>query len=507
MPFLPYLQSVIAYLQPLQPNGMSPHILLGIIAVYFALLFIISFQTSGKADSAAFFSANKQSPWYLVAFGMIGTSLSGVTFISVPGQVGLNSFSYLQVVAGYLLGYTLIATLLMPLYYRLNLVSIYTYLEQRYGTRSYKTGAFFFILSRSVGSAARFYLVIGVLHFAVFEALGIPFWASVLLGILLIWLYTFRGGMKTIIYTDTLQSFFMLVSVGLSIWFISDALHLSVPALVSEAAGGQYSKIIFTDFKSPDFVGKQFLSGVFIAVAMTGLDQDMMQKNLTCRNISEAQKNMFWFSISMFVVNFLFLVLGASLLMYATAKGIALPEKADKIFPMLALNHFSPVAGVVFILGIIAATYASTDSALTALTTSFCIDFLNFAKRPETEHNRLRLLTHIGFSVLLFLIIMVFRQADSPSLIKTIFTLAGYTYGPLLGLYVFGLFTSRPVRDAAVPFICLAAPVLTYVTATHSEAWLWGYKFGFEVLLLNAAVTMAGLWAAGIGLHKTEPAA
>ncbi|MES2388556.1 MAG: sodium:solute symporter [Bacteroidota bacterium] len=486
---------------------MSPTVILAIIVVYFAILFLISFRTAGKADSAAFFSANKESPWYLVAFGMIGTSLSGLTFISVPGQVGANSFSYLQLVAGQLVGYAVVATVLMPMYYRMNLVSIYTYLERRFGFFSYKTGAFFFLLSRSIGSAGRFYLVIGVLQYAVFDSFGVPFWVSVMLAIGLIWLYTFRGGMKTIIYTDTLQSFFMLVSVGLSIWFVASELHTSGPGLVTTVLQSKYSKTIFTDFKTADFFLKQFIAGAFIAIAMTGLDQDLMQKNLTCKSIGEAKKNMLWFSLTLFLVNCLFMVLGASLYLYATARQIPLPANSDELFPMLALKYFSPVAGVVFILGIIAATYASTDSALTALTTSFCIDIIDFRNRPEAEQNKLRFRTHIGFSVLLFIIIIIFRASDSAGLIKTILKLAGYTYGPLLGLYAFGLFTRFAVRDKLVPLIAVVAPLLTYMLNTNSEAWFWGYKLGFEILLINGLITFIGLLAISRGKSAAEAAA
>lgn len=472
---------------------MSPWIILLIIVIYFSLLFLISHLTAGKGDSESFFSANRQSAWYLVAFGMIGTSLSGVTFISVPGTVGAKSFSYLQFVAGYLLGYLVIASVLMPMYYRLNLVSIYSWLETRYGFWSYKTGAFFFLLSRSVGSAARFYLVIGVLQYAVFDAFHVPFALTVFLGLGLIWLYTFRGGVKTIIYTDTLQTFFMLVSVGLSIYYISDSLHFGVADLFGKVMESHYSKTIFTDFKTRDFVLKQFFAGAFIAIVMTGLDQDMMQKNLTCRNIKEAQKNMLWFSLTLFVVNFLFLVLGAALFMYAESNHIPIPAKADQLFPMLALQYFSPIAGTVFILGIIAATYASTDSALTALTTSFCIDIIGFDKRTDSDRNKLRFYTHIGFTLLLLAIILIFRQVNSPSLVETIFKLASYTYGPLLGLYAFGLFGRRSVNDKAVPFICILSPIITLFISLNSEALLFGYTFGHEILLLNGLITILGL--------------
>lgn len=482
---------------------MNPIVILSIIICYFLGLFVISIFTSKGADNASFFSANKEAKWYLVAFGMIGTSLSGVTFISVPGQVGVTQWSYLQVVFGYLLGYLVVGGVLMPLYYRLNLISIYTYLEQRFGFWSYKTGAFFFLLSRSIGSAARFYLVINVLQFAVFAPLGLPFWLTVVLAIGLIWLYTFKGGMKTIIWTDTLQSLFMLLSVGISIYLIADTLGQSLPQLLNSVNESAYSKIFFfDDVNSRDFFPKQFFSGMFITIVMTGLDQDLMQKNLTCKNIGEAQKNMFWFSLTLVFVNVLFMILGAALYMYAQAKGVAIPAKTDQLFPMLALQHFSPIAGIVFILGIIAATYASTDSALTALTTSFCIDMLDFNKKTDEQHKeRLRLRTHIGFSVLLLVIVLLFDVYNNENLITAIFKIAGYTYGPLLGLYAFGLFTKQAVRDKAVPLVCVLSPLICWQLNTHSEAWFSGYKFGFELLIINGLITFVGLWL----LRKPAP--
>ncbi len=474
---------------------MSPTTALLLIGGYFALLFFISFLTSGKGDSHTFFSANRQSPWYLVAFGMIGTSLSGVTFISVPGDVLNSSFSYLGIVMGYLLGYLVIATVLMPLYYRLNLVSIYTFIEQRLGTSAYKTAAAFFLLSRSVGSAARFYLVLGVLQLAVFDAFGIPFWLSVLAGVGLIWLYTFRGGMKTIIVTDTLQTFFMLAAVGLSLYLVADALSVLFSDLVSQTWTGKYSQVFFWDWTSKVNFWKQLVAGAFIAIVMTGLDQDMMQKNLTCRNLGEAQKNMFWFSVTMFVVNSMFLTLGAALYLYAEAKGVTLPAKTDQLFPLLARDYFSPIAYIAFIMGIIAATYASTDSALTALTTSFCIDILNFNKRDnEAEKGRLRLWVHVGFSLLLVIIVLMFRWLNQESLITAIFKLAALTYGPLLGLFGFGLLTKYRVRRLAVPFICVASPLICYLMRENSAAWFGGYQFGYELLLFNGALVFGLLW-------------
>ncbi|MCA6074248.1 sodium:solute symporter [Fulvivirga sedimenti] len=476
---------------------MSATTVILIIGAYFLLLIGISFLTASKADSSTFFTGNRQSPWYLVAFGMIGASLSGVTFISVPGWVGTSQFSYLQVVLGYLVGYFVIATVLMPLYYRLNLVSIYGYLEQRFGFWSYKTGAFYFLLSRTIGAAFRLFLVAGVLQLAIFDAWNVPFHITVFITILLIWLYTFRGGIRTIVWTDTLQTLFMLMAVVFAIYLIGDELDMTTGMMVEAVRESEYSKIFFWEWEGPKNFFKQFISGAFIAIVMTGLDQDMMQKNLTCRNLQDAQKNMFWFSITLVFVNLLFLMLGALLYIYAGTKGIAIPERTDDLFPMLALDYFPVVAGITFLLGITAAAYSSADSALTALTTSFCVDFLGF-KREETlelrvSQRRKRFMVHIGFSLLLFLLIVLFREVLDGAVIQKVFEAAGYTYGPLLGLYAFGLFTKKQVRDPLVPVICLISPVLSYLLNINSEKLLFGYKFGFEILLVNGLFTFIGM--------------
>ncbi|MDX5436004.1 MAG: sodium:solute symporter [Pontibacter sp.] len=474
---------------------MSSSLILGLIAAYFCILILISFLTSRKTDSDTFFLANRKSPWFVVAFGMIGTTLSGITFVSVPGMVKGAQFTYLQMVLGYLLGYLVIATVLMPLYYRLNLVSIYTYLEQRFGYWSYKTGAAFFLLSRTLLASIRLFLVAGVLQLAVFDDLGIPFSVSVIITILLIWVYTFRGGMKTIIWTDTFQTMAMLLAVGITIWLISDELNLGYQGMVDMVQASDYSNVFVWDFKAGNYFLKQFLTGAFITIAMTGLDQDMMQKNLSCKNIKDAQKNMFWFNVILVVVNVLFLTLGVLLYTYAETKGIVLPERADDLYPFLALNHFSAFLGIVFILGIIAITYASADSALAALTTSFCVDFLNFKDKSEHERIRQRHWVHAGMSVVMVLLVIAFDLLQSASVISTMFTVAGYTYGPLLGLYAFGLYTKRTIRDKYVPVICVVAPILTYIISYNSAEWLWGYVFGYEVLLLNSFITFTGLMA------------
>ena len=477
---------------------MSPTLVLSLVAGYFVVLIIIALLTSREATSESFFSANRNAPWYMVAFAMIGTSLSGVTFISVPGMVQSQSWSYLAVVAGYLVGYVVIGTVLMPLYYRLQLVSIYTYLEQRFGFWSYKTGALFFLISRAVGSAFRLYLVAGVLQLAVFDQMGVPFYLTVIVSILLIYLYTFRGGLKTILWTDTFQTMAMLLCVGVSIYLISSELHLGFSELIKTVKSSDMSRIYFGDFKDDKFFWKQFASGAFITIVMTGLDQDLMQKNLSCRSLADAQKNMFWFTIVLVFVNILFLTLGVLLYKFAATKGIALPMKdgkiiGDNVFPLLATEHFTLFAGIIFILGIIAVTYASADSALTALTTSFCVDFLLIKRFPEQKQTQLRQLTHLGFSGVLIIIILIFRQLNDQSLITAVFKAAGYTYGPLLGLFSFGILTRRRLRDQAVLPICVAAPILTYLLNANSVAWLNGYKFGFEILLVNGALTFLGL--------------
>lgn len=482
---------------------MNPYIALTILVAYFAMLIVVSYYTSRGADTNTFFTANRQSPWYLVAFGMIGTSLSGVTFVSVPGAVLTIQFSYFQVVLGYLLGYLVIGTVLMPLYYRLNLISIYSYLGDRFGYWSYKSGSAFFLLSRTVGSAVRLYVAAGVLQIALFEPLGVPFELAVAITILLIWVYTFKGGVKTIIVTDTLQTTFLITAVILTIILVSRELNIQgFSDMVSTVQASDYSKIFYWDANDPKNFFKQFFAGAFIAIVMTGLDQDLMQKNLTCKNIGEAQKNMFWFTVVLVIVNLLFLSLGALLYLYASSKGIALPEKTDDFYPMLALNNLGVVVGITFLLGITAATYASSDSALTALTTAFCIDFMNVEGKPEAQRSTIKFWVHIGFSVLFYIVILIFKQLNSKEVITAVFDLAGYTYGPLLGLFSFGLFLKRPVTDRFVPLVCILAPILTYIVNENSAAWLGGYKLGFERLILNGLITFAGLWLLSLGKKK-----
>jgi Na+/proline symporter len=481
---------------------MSPTLILSLIAGYFTVLIIIALLTSRKATSASFFVANRNVPWYMVAFAMIGTSLSGVSFISVPGMVHAQAWSYLAVVMGYLVGYLVIGTVLLPLYYKLNLVSIYTYLEQRFGFWSYKSGAALFLISRAIGAALRLYVVAGVLQVAVFDDLGVPFAVTVVVSILLIYLYTFRGGLKTILWTDTFQTLAMLTSVGVTIYLISDELNLGFQQVIQTVSKSEMSRIFFWEWTDSRKFWTQFVSGMFITIVMTGLDQDLMQKNLSCRSLPDAQKNMFWFALILVPVNILFLSLGVLLYQFAATKGIQLPINAatgkiigDDVFPMLATNHFSVFAGVVFILGIIAVTYSSADSALTALTTSFCVDFLTIGKYPEEQQRKLRQRSHLMFTAVLVIIILIFRTLNNQSLITAVFKAAGYTYGPLLGLFAFGIFTRRQLHDQRVPWMCLWPPVFCYFLNANSKAWLGGYEFGFEILLVNGALTFLGLWA------------
>jgi Na+/proline symporter len=474
---------------------MTPALVISIISLYFLALITISYFTSKGADTHTFFTANRQSPWFLVAFGMIGASLSGVTFISVPGNVGKIGFGYFQVVLGYLLGYWAIIGILMPLYYRLNLISIYAYLEQRFSFWSHKTGAFFFMISRTVGSSLRLYLAATVLQLFLFDAWNIPFYVTVATTIVLIWVYTNKGGIKTIVWTDTFQTFFLISAVIIAVWQIAGRLGLSFSEMVTVIEQSPYSRIFyFDDIHSPLYFWKQFLGGAFIALTMTGMDQEIMQKNLTCRTLGDAQKNMFWFSLTLVFVNLLFLALGALLYLYTQQNGLPLPASSDELFPSLALNEFSLLVGVFFILGITASSYASADSALAGLTTSFCLDFLDFKNKTEITRRRQKLIVHIGFSLLFLIIILIFKEVNDRSVIDAVLGVAGYTYGPLLGLFSFGLFTKLMVRDKLVPLICIAAPVLSFVLSTHSKEWLGGYVFSFEILIVNGMLTFLGLW-------------
>lgn len=482
---------------------MQPATILIIIAAYFGLLILISRLISNKdSGNDAFFKANKNSKWYLVAFGMIGTALSGITFISVPGEVGSpngEQFKYFQFVLGNAIGFIIIAKVLLPVYYKLNLTSIYGYIEDRLGYYSYKTAALIFIISRTIGSAFRLYLVVIVLQRYVFDAFEVPFWVSVLISLLLIFAYTYRSGLKTIIITDTLQTFFLLASVLFTIYFICNNLGLSFTEAFEPVKNSSYSKIFFFE----DFIGsryhfiKQILGGIFVTIAMVGLDQDLMQKNLSCKNIKEAQKNMFSFTGTFVIVNLIFLSVGALLYIYAEQYGISVPidengaTRTDLFFPEIAFNHFAMVPAIIFLLGLTAATFSTTDSALTALTTSFCVDFLEMDKKEHTTKSiRTRYLIHILFSFLLFIVVIIFNAINDASVVSMIFKVASYTYGPLLGLYAFGLIMkSKTVRDKAVPVICLLSPFITLLLSMNSSVLFGNYVFDSELIIVNGFIT------------------
>ncbi len=485
---------------------MTPTTILILIIVYFGLLILISNIVSKKSsDNDTFFKANKNSKWYLVAFGMIGTALSGVTFISVPGEVGNPDlqFKYFQFVLGNAIGFLIIAIVLLPLYYRMNLTSIYSYIEQRLGVVSYKTAATIFLISRTIGSAFRLYLVVIVLQRYVFDAFDVPFALTVLISLGLIFAYTYRGGLKTIIITDTLQTFFLVSSVFLTIYFICSSLNFSAFQAFEAVKESNYSKIFFfEDFLKGNYFWKQILGGIFVTIAMVGLDQDLMQKNLSCATIGEAQKNMFTFTGIFVVINIFFLSVGALLYMFAQKNGIQIPmvdgvARTDFLFPEIALKSLGIFPAVVFLLGLTAATFATTDSALTALTTSFCVDFLGMDKAEnQNKPNivRTRHFVHVAFSLLMFLVIIVFNAINDASVVKMIFRVASYTYGPLLGLYAFGLFMkSKTVHDKLVPLICVISPAICFLITKYSSLFLGDYIIDNELIIVNSCITFVGL--------------
>lgn len=485
---------------------MSRYTILFIIAVYFGLLLFIAWLTGRKSSSNdAFFTGNRQSPWYIVSIGMIGTSLSGVTFVSVPGMVRSIDMTYMQTVFGFFVGYIIIAHILLPLYYKLKLTSIYSYLKDRIGHRGYKTGASFFLLSKSIGAAARLYLVVLILQHYVFDAFNIPFAVTVILSILLVWIYTFRSGIKTIIWTDTIQAICLIAMLVVIIWQVKDALGMSFVEMSTSVANNPHFRIFeFNDWNSSQHFAKQFFSGIFITIVMTGLDQDMMQKNLSCRNLKEAQKNMYTYGFAFTPVNFLFLVLGILLLIVAEQKQIALPELSDDILPMFCTSGILGNSILIFFtIGIIAAAFSSADSALTALTTSFCIDILDIQNDSEKQAKRKRLMIHIAISIVFALIILVIKEVNNRSIIDAIYMIASYTYGPLLGMFIFGLFTKRLAKDKFVPYICIISPVISfginYVVENTTD-----YIFGYEILMINAAITFFGMWLTSSNSRETS---
>lgn len=481
----------------------TQNIILLSFILYTLLLFLVMWLTARRSTgNDAFFRGNRRSPWPVVAYGMLGASLSGVTFMSVPGGVYYGAFTYMPLVFGYVVGYFVIAFLLLPLYYKLNLTSIYTYLDQRFGAHSERTGALFFILSRLLGSALRMYLVVFVLYELVFRAWGLPFWVPAVVFIALILLYTFRGGIKTVVWTDTLQTTFLLLAAVATVVVLLKQLGMSIPELLSASAAEGYTRVWETDVNHPKFYWKQIISGAFITIAMTGLDQDMMQKNLSCKTLRDAQKNVITSSFLFIVVNIIFLTLGAALVYYGMhTQGFELPLGADgrvlgdKIYPAIA-QHIGGFTLVCFVLGMVAAGYSSADGTLTALTTTFCFDFLHFERRSELDERqrvRFRKMVHVGFALLYLLVIIAFRPFHNDSLINILFDIAGYTYGPLLGMYAFGLFTKWHVRDRWVPVVAVVCPVLCYVLKLLSPRLLGGYQPGFELLLLNGLLTFVGL--------------
>ncbi|MCM1532796.1 MAG: sodium:solute symporter [Bacteroides sp.] len=474
---------------------MSP-VLIGIIFVaYTALLFAIAFLTGKKAGDEAYYRGNRRSPWFVVAYGMVGASLSGVTFMSVPGNVLRENFYYLPMVLGFVAGYIVIAKVLLPIYYRLNLTSIYGYLNMRFGLRSYKSGAAFFLLSRSLGATLRMFLVISVLHEFVFKAMGIPFSLAALIFILLILGYTFRGGIKTIVWTDTLQTTFMLAAVVISIVCIARGMDWSLADMMGAVKESPLSRMFDTDPMAPRFWVKQFVSGLFVTVTMTGLDQDMMQKNLSCRNLKDAQKNMYTCSGIILVMNFFFLVLGAILCLYAQKNGILCAD-TDQLFPTIAIRYLPPLAGLTFVIGVLSAAYSSADGALTAVTTSFTIDILGVERRnlPEEKRKKIRYTVHFCMAMLFLTLIILFDRFKNDSVINMVYDIASYTYGPLLGLFVTGICTKWKLNERFTPLVVILAPVLSYAVNTLSQI-CWGYHFGFELLLLNGLLTVMGLFA------------
>lgn len=474
---------------------MTPILVLSTILFYFIILFVISYFAGHTADNAGFFVGNRKSPWYVVAFAMIGASISGVTFVSVPGMVGTSNFSYMQMVLGFVVGQLIIAFVLVPLFYKMNLTSIYEYLENRFGSSTYKTGAWFFFISKMLGAAVRLFLVCAVLQLLVFAPWHLPFALNVVFTIALVWLYTFKGGVKTLIWTDSLKTFCLIASVVLCIYYIATNMELDFQAMVSMIRDSDYSRMFFfDDVNDKRFFFKQFMAGVFTMIAMTGLDQDMMQRNLSCKNFKDSQKNMVISIISQCFIILLFLMLGVLLYSYAQQEGIALPEKTDELFPLIATKGYFPViVGVLFIIGLVSSAYSAAGSALTALTTSFTVDILEATKKKEEEEvTKMRKKVHIAMSVVMGLTIIVFNVLNNTSVIDAVYILASYTYGPILGLFVFGIFMKQPVRDKYIPVVAIASPLLCFVLQKNSEAWFGGYSFSYELLLFNALFTFLG---------------
>lgn len=477
---------------------MKPELVIILLIGYFFLLYFISKLTSKNSNNKAFYLAGKKAPWYIIAFGMVGSSISGVTFISVPGWVVTSNFSYMQIVLGYFIGYLVIAYVLLPIYYKLNVTSIYTYLEHRFGVSAYKTGAVLFLVSRTIGSAFRLFIVSVVLQVAVFDHFNIPFYITVIITILLIWLYTYRGGIGTIIWTDVLQTILLILAVILTIVEIGQSLNLNFTEMIKSVADNPLSKTFyFDDWRSDKYFFKHFFSGMFITIVMTGLDQDLMQKNLSCKNLKDAQKNVVSYGMAFVPINLLFMTLGVLLVMYAQANHIEIPLKTDELYPTIAFGGtLSPIVAISFIIGLIAAAYSSADSALTALTTSFTVDILGYNHKniDSPKAVKVRKIVHVGISVLMVIVIVVFRAISDDSIISNIFRVAGYTYGPLLGMFAFGIFTKHNVKPIMIPIIGVLAPIICYLIQINAERLFDGYQVGYELLIINGLITYLGLY-------------
>ena len=485
---------------------MSPYTLLSFVAGYFILLLIVAWYTSKNSNNESFFIGNKNSNWMLVAFGMIGTSLSGVTFVSVPGGVGKESFAYFQIVIGYLIGYIVVAYVLLPLYYRLNLTSIYNYLRSRLGISSYKTGASFFILSRTLGATARLYLVVKILQDAILSQLGIPFWATTVIILIMILVYTYEGGVKTIVFTDTLQTTFMLTGLIVCTLYILHAMNMNPGTAFSAMNEKGYSKIFFSDPMSKLFFVKQIIAGIFITITMTGMDQEMMQKTISVKRLGDSQKNIITLSVIMVFVILLFLFLGGLLHLYGAQQGITVT--GDKLFPEIALKHMPPVVSVIFIIALISALFPSADGAITALTSSICIDIIGIQRREdidEAQKKKLRQRIHLAVAFIFLLFVLLFYQINNPSMIGVILKVAAYTYGPLLGLFTFGIITKRNVHDKLVPVVCIAAPIICFFIDKFQKELFGNFQIGSELLILNGLITFTGLLM--ISKKATVPAA
>ncbi len=475
---------------------MTPKIIFFAFIIYTSLIFFVAWLTSRKADNQSFFIGNRKSPWFVVAYGMIGASLSGVTFISVPGWVGTTHFTYFVIVLGYVAGYAVVSSVLLPVYYKLNLTSIYTYLGVRLGRSSYKTGSAFFLISRIIGASFRMFLVVEVLQIFVFNHYGIPFWVTVVLFLVLIQLYTLKGGIKTIVWTDTLQTTFMLLSVIVTVWIVISTMNTTLSDMWNRVWSTDYSQIFVTNVKSSKYFIKLFLSGMFITIAMTGLDQDMMQKNLSCHNIKDSQKNMITLSLILVPINLIFLFLGAVLYLFAAHINMGTPELTDQLFPDIALHHLGIAGGVIFFIGLISAAYSSADSALTALTTSLTIDILELDKKYKGNEKKLkknRQKLHFLMMLIIICVILIFKMINNQAIIAKLFTFAGYTYGPLLGLFSFGLFTKYAVKDKWVPLVAVSSPFVAYFLSQGMMFVFSGYKTGFEILIINGLISFIGL--------------